>query len=91
MVIKLQRRLNELGYSNTEAGTFTEETKKAVEEFQKSFDPDYFAVDGIAGPQTFAALYIEKFEEQQTEKGTYNADNVELLRSCYVKLVSILN
>ncbi|MGY4688446.1 C40 family peptidase [Salibacterium sp. K-3] len=54
-VKELQRRLKALGfYSGEEHGYYGRQTARAVRSFQSGAD---ITVDGIAGPQTFAAMH----------------------------------
>lgn len=53
MVKWLQHRLNELGYKLAEDSHFGSDTKKKVEQFQKS---RHLGIDGIVGKATYKAL-----------------------------------
>lgn len=53
-VMAMQKALNLLGYNLKEDGKFGSGTKKAVENFQKTYG---LKVDGIAGNQTLEKLY----------------------------------
>ena len=53
MVKWLQHRLNELGYKLAEDGHFGSDTKKKVEQFQKS---RHLGIDGQVGKATYKAL-----------------------------------
>lgn len=57
-ILKLQSRLNETGYFNTDAtGYYGQMTQAAVEQFQKT---NYLPVDGKAGPQTRKLLFSDE-------------------------------
>ena len=53
-VDSLQRQLIDLGYMNKATGYYGTETKKAVEDFQKT---NRITVDGKTGPQTLDLIY----------------------------------
>ncbi|KGA97282.1 peptidoglycan-binding protein [Alkalihalobacillus alcalophilus ATCC 27647 = CGMCC 1.3604] len=76
LVEALQEILTQLDYYEGEInGEFTEETEKAVLKAQKDFE---ISVDGIAGPQTFSALYNSIYpnqEEQDSEKEVIQTSN----------------
>jgi peptidoglycan hydrolase-like protein with peptidoglycan-binding domain len=55
-VRKLQRALNEAGYELDVDGIFGDATDEAVRDFQNENDLD---VDGVVGPNTWAALGID--------------------------------
>jgi len=56
-VVTLQQLLKKWGYLVDETGIFEKQTEAALQEFQKS---QHLGADGIAGPQTWAALQDEK-------------------------------
>lgn len=57
-VVKVQKRLNELGYnSGTADGIFGNNTKNAVIRFQKNKNLD---ADGIIGPSTWKSLFNDR-------------------------------
>ncbi|WP_413381349.1 peptidoglycan-binding protein [Alkalihalobacillus sp. 1P02AB] len=65
LVETLQEILTDLDFYEGEInGEFTEETEKAVLDAQKDFE---ITVDGIAGPQTFGALYNSIYPSQKKE------------------------
>ncbi|SDI63186.1 C40 family peptidase [Alteribacillus bidgolensis] len=63
-VTELQRQLHSLGYYNGDQnGYYGRQLKESVKKFQRE---ENLAVDGIAGPQTFAALKSVQVAEQPT-------------------------
>jgi lysozyme family protein len=60
----LQHALNQVGFELMEDGSYGRQTKSAVEMFQRSYG---LAVDGLAGPETIAALKLA-VEAVQPEK-----------------------
>jgi general secretion pathway protein A len=60
-VLKVQRILNEIGYSIEPTGVYDESTVSEVVRFQKDFG---LMADGIIGPRTSALLYLmwERYE-----------------------------
>lgn len=56
LVVALQEALNEAGYELDVDGIFGDGTEAAVRDFQSSND---LSVDGVVGPDTFAALGVE--------------------------------
>lgn len=83
LVEDLQETLEDAGHYSGEAdGYFDAETHNAVENFQEAAD---IAVDGLAGPETYGALYYEttvtekeaKAEEATEEEVTQGESNEE--------------
>jgi len=64
-VVKLQRRLNALGYKLVVDGEFGKMTEAAVKSFQKNHN---IAVDGIVGDKTWGALFKAQIKKVFTRK-----------------------
>lgn len=65
-VVELQQALVDQGYELDVDGDFGDATDAALREFQADNELD---VDGIAGPETWAALAGEEEEEEEEEDG----------------------
>jgi len=82
-VLKLQKRLFELGYLTTQPdGKFGKDTENAIRRFQQTHG---FIDDGYAGPQTRAMLFSDKAEKDALMVGD-SGDSVKNVQKRLIEL-----